>query len=361
MEEIRKKNGPIRLSSSDVIEGNRFICNAVFANNEIIPIFESLTTHGFNQLLGKVKFINREYGTVYYRGENKLHQSLIPSLYRGNTKVQAATSRLCEKIKSVMNDPKLSKELKLSTNGEDKAEAIMQHYGCRTRFVDIVDNHWVSLWMGLHRLEARKVRNTYYTYVPRVCYGLDYFSNYCTKDVLSHENESYPKSGGLGNDCTRQAYKLSEHLWKRINSISITGDNYLENDLYMFVLLVAAPVRESSHKKRNEEGIIENDEVILADLRRCLPSTFLRPHAQHALVIKKKGGQPNKRESFDLSTNVVGIICIRIDRAADWLGAGKFLTQDNLFPPPMFDHGYDVLLSRCDIFDRDEFRISRYV
>ena len=61
-----------------------------------------------------------------------------------------------------------------------------------------------------------------------------------------------------------------------------------------------------------------------------------------------------------MATNVVGIIKIRIDRAKQWLGNGELLSQENLFPPPAFDNGYDVLLSRTDLFDNN-FTIARYI
>ena len=32
-------------------------------------------------------------------------------------------------------------------------EALLQHYVGRTRFLDVVDNHWIALWMGLHKFQ----------------------------------------------------------------------------------------------------------------------------------------------------------------------------------------------------------------
>lgn len=349
---------PIVLPSKSLIEGNRFVCDLKFTNGHIVPLYESLTTHGFNQLLGKAKFINRKYGTVLYRGENRLHDGLVPSLFRGKKRIQNATEQISNKIKEVLNEPKLCKELKLDSNAEEKVEAIMQHYGCKTRFLDVVDNHWISLWMGLHRLTKRKIQNEYFTYVPRLYYQLDYMPIAETAEYTGEVLISSPTNSSYSTYADAVYYPT----WKEQTfSVEITEKNYENNKLYLFVLLIAAPVVEGGRRSRNEEGIVENNGIILADLRRCLPSIFLRPHAQHALAIKRRGDAAKGASDFDLLNNLVGVIGVRLDRAADWLGNGKFLSQDNLFPPAMFDHGYDILLTRNDIFQGEGFQIAKYV
>ena len=66
-------------------------------------------------------------------------------------------------------------------------------------------------------------------------------------------------------------------------------------------------------------------------------------------------------EKYDLATEIVGIIRIRTDRVSRWLGNGSLLTQENLFPAPGYDTGYDVLLQRTDIFKSSEFKIAKYI
>lgn len=99
-------------------------------------------------------------------------------------------------------------------------------------------------------------------------------------------------------------------------------------------------------------------------MRQALPSTFLRPHAQHGLVIRRKVHNcdiQKNAEAYDLAPAIVGIIRIRIDRVKEWIGTGKLLTQSSLFPPPAYDYGYDLLLERTDIFEETGFNITRYV
>ena len=98
------------------------------------------------------------------------------------------------------------------------------------------------------------------------------------------------------------------------------------------------------------KNIVKKDEVI-----------NLRPHAQHGLIVRKKVTTPCTPESYDMASSVVGIIQIRIDRVKEWIGTGALLTQDNLFPAPAYDYGYDLLLQRGDLFEEEEFQIAKFV
>ena len=131
-----------------------------------------------------------------------------------------------------------------------------------------------------------------------------------------------------------------------------------EDAIYQYVLLIATPVAA----ELSTDGINRTKEFIEIDLRKALPSTYLRPHAQHGLVIKKNISKENpQKEDFDISTNVVCIVKIRIDRAKTWIGNGELLTQDNLIPPPGYDPGYDLLLSKYDIFRGSSLKITKYM
>lgn len=109
-------------------------------------------------------------------------------------------------------------------------------------------------------------------------------------------------------------------------------------------------------------GIQESADYIEIDLRQALPSVFLRPHAQHAYAIRRKvHGDHNDVESYDLAHAVIGVLKIRIDRVNEWLGEGHLLSQDNLFPPPAYDYGYDLLLDRSDFLKDSHFSFAKYI
>lgn len=310
---ISKKEQPmVKLSTSLRDQGRKFCGNYTFKNGLFAPVYEVYSVHALNQLIGYAKFINRSYGDVYYRGESKLHDALRPSIFRGRS-TTSAVEGLNKLIKTIANDTKMQHQLKLDTSDSfstfNTIEALIQHYGVKTRYLDVVDNHWVALWMGLYKNETVKQIYNYCHYVKRTIPIID----------------------------------------------AINQQKILDEDLYQYILLIAVP----GHSERINNGIYVSDRIIELDLRQALPSIFLRPHAQHGLVIRKK--QYNTANETDMADHVIGIIKIRIDCAQEWLGEGKLLTQENLFPAPSYDFGYDMLLSRTDIFNDVLYPIARYI
>lgn len=303
-----------QLKSNLRIEGTEYAGEYAFLNGRNVPIFEIHTVHGLNQIIGYAKFNNNNYGNVFYRGECKLHQSLIPSLFRGCKHTGEKTKKLNLLIHLIHADDRLQHDLKLEDadpeKQEIKIEGMLQHYGVPTRYIDVVDNHWIALWMGLHKIQSLKNLGKYYHYQKR-------------------------------------ELPLSEML---------CGNKTDTDTLYQYILLIAVP----DERVNNGDGIEIMDSMVVVDLRKALPSIFLRPHAQHGLVLRNRGKDSNKADFYDVCNNVIGILKIRIDRTDEWLGNGQLLTQDNLFPFPGYDYGYDLLLSRYDIFSQTEFEITRY-
>lgn len=298
------------------IEGTRFCGNHKFSCGSAVPIYEIDSIYALNQTIGYAKFINKAYGDVYYRGECKLHDSLIPSVFRGraNTDSFNPIKSLMDKI---ISDDKFIKTLNLDKQDKVSSqctfEGMLQHYGLKTRYIDLVDNHWVALWMGQNKLEELTKIDKYYHYCKRVL-KIDEM----IKNAMSH------------NNC------------------------YSE-DMYQYVLLIAIP----GNLNRSNNGIYSSSNFTLVNLRQALPSIFLRPHAQHGYVVRKCVSGGNIK-SYDLAENVIGILKIRIDLVSNWLGNGELLSQANLFPPPAFDNGYDILLKRTDFF-YEGFVISKFI
>lgn len=305
-----------KLSKNVSIDGVQYLEDYCFSCGESAPVFEVSTQHGLNQLLGNAKFNNREYGDVLYRGQCRLYDSITPSLMRECTHVNSRMKALNGLIQSIKTDPLLSKDMKVKNDSDSDAiiEGVLQHYGVSTRYIDLVDNHWVALWMGQYAIQKSKKIKEYY------------------------------------------------HYYKRTIKIeSIVNGDYVgarKEDLYQFVLLIAIPV--SSEWKK---GVEETSDYCMVDLRQALPSVFLRPHAQHGLVVRRKGEDKDVAAFYDIASQVVGILKFRIDIVDQWLGNGSLLSMDNLFPPAAVDYGYDLLLSRIDIFnksDNDRLSITRY-
>ena len=87
-------------------------------------------------------------------------------------------------------------------------------------------------------------------------------------------------------------------------------------------------------------GLYMGKDTYIVDLRKALPSTFLRPVSQHGWIVK------GKKKDFDFDRNVACVIRIAIERVDEWIGTGHLLSQDNFFPEPDRDLGYHMLLSR---------------
>lgn len=283
-----------------------------FQTQHEVPIFEVSDYRALNQLIGYAKFLNTNYGDVYYRGEVHLHNSLLPSISRKPNPPKFEQALNCA-IKNAIEDTKFSKTAKLTGfKGKENpaliVEALLQHYGYSTHFVDLVDNHWIALWFRLNQF--KKIQN---------------LSEYCY----------YQK--------------------RDINPIELVTTKDLEASIYQYMLLVAV----DNNAAPVERGIYVGNEIITIDLRSSLPSIFLRPHAQHGLVVRRNIHEPTA--SFDISSNVVAIARLRIDNVISWIGSGNLLETANLFPSPAYDYGYEILLQRKDLFENEYHKIAQYI
>lgn len=320
------------LTERSRVEGCSFIKHYKFDIGHTVPIYDVSTMNALNQIIGHVKFQNANYGNVFYRGVGGLYKNVLPALMRERAK--GIPNDLCQTLNSIINDSYFKEFLKLFNPvvpRTDKdyyfnkmvirynkycAEALLQHYAGSTRFLDVVDNHWVALWMGLHEFKRHGKGNKFY-----------------------HSNRK-----------SLSAWDLYEA------HIGNNGD-VMNRDIYTYILLIAMPYPKSTPNY----GISETEDFVEVDLRKALPSIYLRPHAQHALVIRRrdKGNIEQKAEYYDMASQVTAILRVRIDRVAKWLGEGILLTQENLFPSPSIDQGYNNLLMHSETF-KEPFDIKKY-
>ncbi len=327
---------PNVLTNKSTVSGSSFIHDFKFNNGHTVPLYEVTTTAAFNQLIGHAKVDNAHYGNVYYRGVNGLFDNVMPSIMRKRT--SGTADDLNKILKAINENTYFVESLKLRKTIVPKIyadyyrnkeitrfnryciEAVLQHYAGYTRFIDVVDNHWVALWMGLQKF---------------ITHGRGHKYCVCQKRELS-----------IGT--------LYEMLKKSECPVLGLKNNI---DIYEYIMLMAMPYAS----KKIECGIIETDELVEVDLRKSLPSFYLRPHAQHALVIRRREKQNiNQTASYyDMASQVIAILRVRIDYAARWLGEGTLLSQANLFPSPSVDQGYNNLLMHDEVFTYP-FEILRY-
>lgn len=332
-------NLPVVLTDKNSTFGVQFLGFHSFVNGHKVPLYDITTMNALNQIIGHAKFGNNRYGNVYYRGVTDLYDNALPSFFR--KKVTGRSHPLRKMINQIYTDSYFQNSLKvepvsysrkmqnnheinlLNRHKKYIIEGLLQHYSGNTRFLDVVDNHWVALWMGLHSF------------------------------VMAGKGSKYCK-------CEKRELTIGDvYQAKEIKGCPIEYSRPITDSIYEYILLLAMPYAESNPQC----GIIETDEFVEVDLRKALPSFYLRPHAQHALVIRRRDISPNVNNApvsyYDMASQVIAILRVRIDRAALWLGNGNLLTASNLFPSPSVDQGYNNLLLHPDLFNYP-FEIIKY-
>lgn len=162
-------------------------------------------------------------------------------------------------------------------------EATIQHYGIKTTQIDLVDNLWIALWFASNEFKSKII-------------------------------------------------KSNEHLYVT-NSTKEFG----------YILLVASDALTPSNTTK---GLYSGSSTELIDLRKALPSYYLRPHAQHAYMLRKKEDIPN-----DYSDLIIGIAKIPTSKIQRWIGNSELLSVNSLFPSAYFDCGYEVLIKNYPEYD----------
>jgi hypothetical protein len=109
---------------------------------------------------------------------------------------------------------------------------------------------------------------------------------------------------------------------------------------YAYILFLESAFFQSSQE---EPGHYLDGRSETIDLRVAAPSVFLRPHAQHGLLVRSLS--KTAKPVLDFSSLIVGIIRIDLIAALDWLGNASTLSIHSLFPPSYYDTGYGELLN----------------
>ena len=183
----------------------------------------------------------------------------------------------------------LSSEKSFSRFPKSVFEATIQHYGIKTTQIDLVDNLWVALWFASNEFYGRII-------------------------------------------------DTNEHVF-----ISPSKREY------GYILLVACDALTPS---TSVKGLYEGGQTQVIDLRKALPSYYLRPHSQHAYMMKGKNSL-----KYDYSDCIIGIAKIPICEIRKWIGCSELLSTSTLFPSAYFDSGYEVLLKN---FPKWDSSIVRY-
>lgn len=178
--------------------------------------------------IGKLHY---EYGKqgrrILFRGQSQLYGgSLKPSLWRNLTGAELVTEAKAQ-LGQYLTDFWEPKFRSKHVDDGPAVEALLQHYGLKTSWLDVVDTLWPALWFASHRLSPLQKRAPGQSYEPSD-------SPYCYLLCLKTGVQQSP------------------------------------------------PVRGS--------GLVQDEDCELVDLRIAASSLFLRPHCQHGQLIRSANG-----------------------------------------------------------------------
>ena len=238
------------------------------------------------QAAGYLKHIRAKSNnkSVFFRGQSKVYPTLPPTLYRGLQRPQARDKR-DETMQSFLKKIRKSQQV-LRAVSDYVQEPILQHYGLKTRWLDVVDNVWVALWFACHTAHAFGEHGKYLHFEKR---------------IVRHTKP---------------------------------------DSCYVYILLLESA---NTPDVKAGAGCFKDSDSATIDLRIAAPSHFVRPHAQHGLVVKAL--DQSGRASIDFSLLLAGIIRVDLADALEWLGLGDLLNVHALFPPPPYDVGYGEILN----------------
>lgn len=335
--------------------------------NSLIPIYDVPSMHSFNQLVGYVKHINAGNGTVLYRGQCKLYERVVPSIMHDMAKKADNDLRLVESISAIVADKPCLKFFGLRNSDVDgwrlyqklMIEAILQHYGANTYCVDFVDNHWTALWFGLYEWDEKnntyRIRNNTgkgenspyiiksddmrkkpYPVEPKIESTM--LDDNKIKELQEHAEHTTITFEELEQRNIKRVFEGKHRAWEREYK-KVLEHNHdidaIENTDHLFVFLYVADTNVP-----NLHGVYMGEKTYTIDLRKSLPSTFLRPCSQHGWVVR------GKSEDYCFNNNISCVIRISVVLAREMLGLGTLLAQENFFPDETIDQGYNILLER---------------
>lgn len=82
--------------------------NINLACGNSVNIYLIETVHDLTQFIGFGKYKNNQVGNVYFRGQTSLYEgAMIPSLYRGKTRLDSITWKYNECINRVIKEKKI--------------------------------------------------------------------------------------------------------------------------------------------------------------------------------------------------------------------------------------------------------------
>lgn len=263
------------------------------------------------QYIGYLKYVSN--GPVLFRGQDKLHDPYVPlpSILR-TLDIQSAAQEMQNLV-----------EMAGVWNGEESAcvdepflcatpaklrgpfdfgvkkyaiEPLLQHYGIRTRWLDLTDSLPFALQFALMNYEEIE---------PTV--------------ILSGSTR-YQLERDAGS-CSKVLRNVK--VMERV--MSETDEGYA----YLYVMELAG---YQSGVEGCADGLSKFKNGWLIDARREMPSFFLRPHVQHGLLFFSRHFSKDKQIELYSEPIRTALFEIPIREVKRWLGDGKLFGISTVYP-----------------------------
>ncbi|TQE98604.1 MAG: FRG domain-containing protein [Spiribacter salinus] len=289
------------------------LANLRYHDNSVVyhaddGVLEVCTPNAFTKVCGHIRY-GQPNSPMFFRGQSELFPSLAPTGARGTNGIlhQNGIQRHRQAIGELIVE--LDRENAWVGNVPDFAkEPLLQHYGIKTLWLDAVDNPWVALWFSIHRFVGHGLHGRYWHFEPR-----DPFA------FVDHRVRGEGRY--LGHGGTR------------------TVSQYLPEYAYILIVTIGPCSPDV-----NRPGMYVSESGEMIDLRRSVPSTYLRPHAQHGLLFKQSL-PPHQDHNY--AECVCARLKVKVELAMRWIGQGQFTDLHSVFPPAVHDDGYQKLIERC--------------
>jgi len=96
--------------------------------------------------------------SVFLRGQNQRHLTMVPSLFRSSSSLRLPTQRWAAYRKFLQQLPACVQGTRFTRRN---LGAVLQHYGFRTPWLDVVDDLHAAIWFALHQCESVGPRCVY--------------------------------------------------------------------------------------------------------------------------------------------------------------------------------------------------------
>lgn len=189
-------------------------------------------------------------GWVFFRGQCKYHNSMIPSLFRRSKNIITINSLV--KAQDALMD-KIRKNFDVKRFQHDYLPSLLQHYGIKTSWLDLVDNLYIAIWFASNKTTQNGERvGRIITENSKEKYGWIYL-------IANHD---FKGSNLKSIDLRTNHHSLSVRPHAQ-HGISVTRSNHSWNDANIDLKdFVVATVRFPLSKKWHVSGYIASSSYL---------------------------------------------------------------------------------------------------